>query len=124
MLDDVDWMEVRLHCAGSKKCSENQPRLIPRELSIHHGRFRSLFTFEIGIVRLDETHNVELSILHGTDVLFRFSGGDGQAADYCAEVFTWEISLVTDGSLNAFECACCRPDFPRERPIFRQQIRV
>jgi len=122
MLDDVDWMEVRKHC--SKICGENQSRLIPRGVSIHHGRFRSLLAFEIGIVRLDETHNVELPILHSTDVLFRFSGGDGQAADYCAEVFTWEISLTADGSLDAFECVCCRPDFPRKRPIFRQQMRV
>ena len=77
----------------------------------------------IGIVRLDESHNFEVSLLHSTDALFRFSGRIGQTADHCAEVFTWEISLATDGSLDTFECVSRHTDFSCERFIFRQQVR-
>lgn len=78
----------------------------------------------IGIIWFDETDNIELSMLHSTDVLVRFGACDGQAGDYFAEVVAWEISLAADGSLDTFECVSCHLDVPRKRPIFRQQMRV
>ena len=54
---------------------------VPRKLQWvnHLPRFSTvlLFSLEIGFVALDETHNIEFSIIPSADVLLRFSGRDG-----------------------------------------------
>jgi len=82
------------------------------------------FVSKIGIVRLNATHNVELSILHRTGVLFCFGGRDGQVADYYTELFTREIGAAPDRGLDTLECGGCRLDFPGESPVFRQQVGI